>query len=776
MSFLRVTLLVFALGVLIGGCSQQEDLNAPENETIMVGTNKDGTEYLGEIAIAAGAGFVEGGVGMVGTDTGTLDITVPAGATVEQVLLYWMGGTTSSDGDNEIMVDGNAVTGALIGGGTNFFGGYDFYGYRADVTAEGWVVPGANSFEITGFDFDFSGGTLDENNGAGMIVIYDDGTLADLQLFDGLDMAFFKFSGTLDATVPVTFDFLAESADRVGNLVVLAGSVGADRPNQIKVTTSAGEQVFDNPLGSTDGSLFDSINLDVNIPAGDTMATVQLFSVVSEEPLGASLGWLGTGLSVPVTPPPETYCIGDFVWYDENGNGCQDDGEMPVEGVVVNLWTGCPAAEMIASTVTNVEGYYEFCELLPGDYSVQFVAPEGYFFCEPFSGACDTANDSNAGEDGITDCVTIVDANDWTIDAALCMPAELACLGDYVWDDMNMDGIQDDGEMGIEGVVVHLMDCEGNTLGETMTDADGYYMFCELDAGDYNVHFVLPDGYVFSPMNMGGDPEMDSDADPATGLTVCTTLDPGENDMTWDAGMYIPEVDCDECDGKITELTMRYLGDTSGYIEVLTKGKDSEVIFEGTVGPNEEFSFVGNDKNGTMGTEISLFIDGALNTKIHTSCSQPIGVGMVSGAFEITAGASRNGGALCPIDTPPGGGDDCDECDGKITELTLKYTGEAGYVEVYTKGKDPELLFGGDLNPGDEFSIVGNDKHGTVGTEIHLFVDDELNTKIHTSCSQPIYVGMVSGDFEITAGRSLNGGELCPMDAHIDSQSSFMNN
>jgi hypothetical protein len=50
--------------------------------------------------------------------------------------------------------------------------------------------------------------------------------------------------------------------------------------------------------------LFDSINLDVNIPAGDTQATVQLFSVVSEDPLGASLGWLGTGLSVPVTPPP----------------------------------------------------------------------------------------------------------------------------------------------------------------------------------------------------------------------------------------------------------------------------------------------------------------------------------------------------------------------------------------------------------------------------------------------------------------------------------------
>jgi len=111
------------------------------------------------------------------------------------------------------------------------------------------------------------------------------------------------------------------------------------------------------------------------------------------------------------------------------------------------------------------------------------------------------------------------------------------------------------------------------------------------------------------------------------------------------------------------------------------------------------------------------------------------------------------------------GGEDCGECDGKITELTLQYNGaSAGYVEVFTKGKDPKVLFAGDVNPGEEFSIVGTDKHGTVGTEIHLFVDGELNTKIHTSCSQPIYIGMTSGDFEITAGSSRNGGELCSMD------------
>jgi hypothetical protein len=409
------------VGILVAGCSQEVDMTAPDTQADY---DKDGSEELGtpSIAIADGSGFLEGGVGMVGTDTGNFDITVPAGATVVQVLLYWEGGTTIDAGDDIISINGTSVTGTEIGGPTNFFENYNFYAYRADITAEGIVAPGLNSFEITDFDFVFlPDGDLDENNGAGILVIYDDGSEADLSLFDGLDLAFFEFAGVLNSTVPKTFTFNAEDADRVADLVVFAGSVGENRPNQIKVTTIAGDQIFDNVLGSDEGPLWDSHVIQVNVPATATELTVELISVDSDVPLGASMAWVGTGLSVPVTPPPE-----------------------------------------------------------------------------------------------------------------------LACIGDYVWNDLNMDGIQDPDESGIEGVVVHLMDCAGNTLDETMTDADGYYDFCELDAGDYNIHFVLPDGYVFSPMNMGGDPALDSDADPTTGATVCTTLDPGENDMTWDAGMYMP--------------------------------------------------------------------------------------------------------------------------------------------------------------------------------------------------------------------------------------------
>lgn len=120
---------------------------------------------------------------------------------------------------------------------------------------------------------------------------------------------------------------------------------------------------------------------------------------------------------------------------------------------------------------------------------------------------------------------------------------ELAAIGDYVWYDMNLNGIQDDGEQGVGSVIVQLMDCQGNVLDETTTTSNGYYLFDNLFPGDYNIYFVLPDGYEFTLQDQGADDAVDSDADVSTGLTVCTNLEAGEHDMTWDAGIYRPVQD-----------------------------------------------------------------------------------------------------------------------------------------------------------------------------------------------------------------------------------------
>jgi hypothetical protein len=104
---------------------------------------------------------------------------------------------------------------------------------------------------------------------------------------------------------------------------------------------------------------------------------------------------------------------------------------------------------------------------------------------------------------------------------------------------------------------------------------------------------------------------------------------------------------CGKCRGGVTELTLRYNGTTAdAHVQVLQK--KGEVVFDGVVQPGETFTFSGIDKDSKLGSEITITIDGRVNTTLHTSCSKPIGPGIRSGDFEVVAGHSKDGGPLCP--------------------------------------------------------------------------------------------------------------------------------
>jgi hypothetical protein len=110
-------------------------------------------------------------------------------------------------------------------------------------------------------------------------------------------------------------------------------------------------------------------------------------------------------------------------------------------------------------------------------------------------------------------------------------------LGDYVWKDLNANGIQDSGEAGVPNVPVTLLDGVGNVVASTSTDINGFYIFSGLSAGTYGVRFTAPSGgWGFTLPNVGSD-ATDSDANVATGLTPLVTLAPGQTDYTIDAGL-----------------------------------------------------------------------------------------------------------------------------------------------------------------------------------------------------------------------------------------------
>ncbi|WP_455392338.1 DUF7467 domain-containing protein [[Eubacterium] cellulosolvens] len=339
-------------------------------------------------------------------------------------------------------------------------------------------------------------------------------------------------------------------------------------------------------------------------------------------------------------------------------------------------------------------------------------------------------------------------------------------IGDFVWEDLDRDGIQDIGEPGIEGVTVELHRYDGKVWSTMETDENGYYEFINLnnDAAynSYYVKFILPSGYSFTLQDQGTDDSVDSDANPTTGETAWTQVVWEEHDYTWDAGLVKAE-ECKPCSGKVTKLTLKYNGDSTAQIKV-TQGKD-KIPFNDEVDPNEEFTFTGLDNDGTLGKEVKIYVDDVENTKIHTSCSRPIGPGMVFGDFTVIEAYSRYGGLICPYE--PCEELPCDNCKcwGKVTQLTLQYNGGSTAQIKIIQGKD-KVVYNEEVDPNEQFTIYGVDKDGTLGTEIKIYVDDVENTKIHTSCSRPIGPDMVFGDFTIIEGYSRYGGLLCPYDPY----------
>ena len=131
----------------------------------------------------------------------------------------------------------------------------------------------------------------------------------------------------------------------------------------------------------------------------------------------------------------------------------------------------------------------------------------------------------------------VTDVSSWTVTVGCSCPGPT--VGDLVWEDLNANGIQDAGEPGIPGVTVNLLQAAcGNFVAGTITDADGQYLFEDLEVGDYKIEVIALAGYGFTAQDQGSDDAVDSDADSA-GMTGVIALVEGESNLTVDAGLYL---------------------------------------------------------------------------------------------------------------------------------------------------------------------------------------------------------------------------------------------
>ncbi|HUN40345.1 MAG TPA: SdrD B-like domain-containing protein [Acetobacteraceae bacterium] len=192
--------------------------------------------------------------------------------------------------------------------------------------------------------------------------------------------------------------------------------------------------------------------------------------VASETDLAGNTG------SASITFTLETTVTFDaHVYLDTNGDGTQDGSETGLAGVTVNLLDGS-GNPLGPTAVTDSSGDVSFTGLNPGSYEVGVVVPAGDVVSQATN--IDTPNTLSAGQTaGATEGVYV--------------PATFSV---HVYDDVNADGSQDDGESGFQGLTVNLLNASDQVIAATTTDANGNGSFIGLAPGSYEVQVVTPAG------------------------------------------------------------------------------------------------------------------------------------------------------------------------------------------------------------------------------------------------------------------------------------------
>lgn len=365
----------------------------------------------------------------------------------------------------------------------------------------------------------------------------------------------------------------------------------------------------------------------------------------------ASFGYIGTRVDnnaklLPAEPlkvgmrmkPYVPAVVGDQVWVDGNGNGIKNNGELGVDGVRVVLYEddgdGTPNIvndTELNFTVTANGGFYVFPNLDADNYFLVYYLPPNYTVSPANQGNNDaadsdaTASTINGKKIAITPIINLA-AGDINLDWDLGLePNNLASVGDYVWNDQNQDGIQNESSSdGVNGVRVNIYRSNNTSTpyATTLTTNDldgnpGFYLFEELPPGNYIIEGdIAPSVPITTRGSTGSSDPDDSDINTSTRRTETFNLSANEYDKTWDIGLQLAGVeicnngidddndgliDCADCDDCAAECTV-YDWDSDGINNFCDLDDDNDGIPDQDECPNfsygPELINNGNFENG----------------------------------------------------------------------------------------------------------------------------------------------------------------------------------
>jgi len=231
------------------------------------------------------------------------------------------------------------------------------------------------------------------------------------------------------------------------------------------------------------------------------------------------------------------------VWYDYDEDDEMDASENGINGIKVELYKQ-ESGDWILWEVSYTghrpgtpsdDGYYMFCPE-PGEYYLRFSnIPETLVGVIPFSGSSENSS-KVTGRYGVgtTEKInTILGSQFSHVNAGYYT---MGSIGDYVWMDLNKNGIHELHEPGVSNVSVRAVNPEGEIITQAISDDEGYYMLDYLGKDQYYIEIDLPSGLQLTLANVGNDDTMDSDIDGSNGENTSPMY-------SVSPGAHLPDID-----------------------------------------------------------------------------------------------------------------------------------------------------------------------------------------------------------------------------------------
>jgi uncharacterized repeat protein (TIGR01451 family) len=223
-----------------------------------------------------------------------------------------------------------------------------------------------------------------------------------------------------------------------------------------------------------------------------------------------------------------------------------DHGDIPLSGVTLTLKDNSgndidsnPSLPGVqpTTTTTNINGDYNFADLPPGTYRVVETDPPGYV-----SVTINTLLPVIVTEGVTTFGVNFIDE-------------QAATIGNRVWHDADNDGLDNNGEPGLDGVTLELLTSAGLSIDTdditpgiqptlTTTAGGGAYSFVNVPPGTYRLRIATPPAsYPLSSTTtdtadngQDGDDNGSQTTPTAATLSPLISVAPGEVENTVDFG------------------------------------------------------------------------------------------------------------------------------------------------------------------------------------------------------------------------------------------------